>query len=77
MKKTLHAAVWKTTWAKISAIAMATLTVVPVAAPHELSEWFASQFPFIPSWASIWAAAGIGVARVAVAIWKAASEAKS
>ena len=40
MKKTIHTAVWKTTWAKICAVAIATLTVIPMTAPRELSAWF-------------------------------------
>ena len=74
MKKMIHTAVWKTTWAKICTVAMAILTVVPVAAPHELAQWFSEQMPFLPSWASIGAAAAIGTARLGIAVWKVASE---
>lgn len=77
MKKTIHTAVWKTTWAKICAVAMATLTVIPMTAPRELSAWFSEQFPFLPSWASFGTAAAIGVVRMAIAIRKAMVESGS
>lgn len=66
----LHHAAWKTWVAKFSTILAALLAVVPVAAPRELSAWFADQFPILPTWAH-WAAAGaIVAARLGVAAWK-------
>lgn len=66
----LHHAAWKTWVAKFATILAALLAVVPVAAPRELSAWFADQFPILPTWAH-WAAAGaIVAARLGVAAWK-------
>lgn len=70
MKRTIHLATWKTWAAKASTLLAALLAVVPVAAPRELSVWFAEQAPALPSW-SHWAAAGsIVAARLAFAAYR-------
>jgi len=63
MKRTTHAAFWRTWQAKAYSALMIAVAMAPQLAPPDLAAWFHEQFPGLPSWASWGVALLIGVAR--------------
>lgn len=64
----LHAAFWRTWWAKACTAVSLLLAVAPRVEHADLVDWLARQAPFLPSWAHAGVATGIVVARIAVAL---------
>ena len=63
--RTVHAATWATVWARLSLLVAAALAWLPNMFPRDMADWFAQQFPFLPSWAHYAAAAAVFLARMA------------
>lgn len=63
MKRTAHAAFWRTWKARAASAVVVLVAMAPQLAPPELAAWFHSTFPGLPSWASWGIAVLIGLAR--------------